>query len=112
VASVEQCEIAFGQLADRLAAVDERARKSAMLDRSVSCKLTDLEVIFAGRLSEEGLSELRQVEQPDAQIRIELSSDDLIKLTAGELNFVSAWGSGRIRIDANVLDLLKLRSML
>ena len=40
-----------------------------------------------------------------------MTSDDLLKLTSGELSFAHAWASGRLRVDANVFDLLKLRSI-
>jgi putative sterol carrier protein len=40
-----------------------------------------------------------------------MSSDDLIRLTSGKLNFATAWATGKIRVDANVFDLLKLRSL-
>ena len=41
-----------------------------------------------------------------------MGSDDLIALTDGELDFAKAWLSGRIKVEASVRDLLKLRSML
>ena len=40
-----------------------------------------------------------------------MSSDDLIRFVAGELNFASAWAAGRVKVDARVVDLLKLRSI-
>jgi putative sterol carrier protein len=40
-----------------------------------------------------------------------MTSDDLLKLVDGELNMASAWASGRVKIDASVFDLLKLRSV-
>jgi alkyl sulfatase BDS1-like metallo-beta-lactamase superfamily hydrolase len=111
MATVEECEKAFHDLAARLGAVDSNQRKKVVLDRSLSCTLRDLKVTFAGQLRDGELRNIRQVEKADAQIRLTVNSDDLIKLTSGELNFASAWATGKLRIDANVFDLLKLRSM-
>jgi hypothetical protein len=39
-----------------------------------------------------------------------MTSDDLIALTDGRLKLAAAWATGRLRINAGVRDLLKLRS--
>jgi len=111
MATVEECEKAFHDLAARLGTVDAQQRKKVALDRSLSCKLRDHDVIFAGQLRDSELRDIQQVDRADAQIRLTVASDDLIKLTSGELSFASAWATGKLRIDANVFDLLKLRSM-
>lgn len=111
MATTAECEQAFRQLAERLADADPSARKKASFDRTLTCRLTDLDVIFAGRLREGSLTEIRQVVTRDAQVRMSMTSDDLIKLVAGELNMGSAWATGRVKIDAGVFDLLKLRSI-
>jgi hypothetical protein len=41
-----------------------------------------------------------------------VSSDDLVALMAGDLSFTNAWSSGRVKVDASVFDLLKLRNLL
>jgi hypothetical protein len=112
VATVPECEAAFVELANRLSSVDDDARKKAAFDRTISCTLSDLDVIFAARLSDGALLDIQQVESPDAQLRLSMTSDDLIALTDGSLPFTKAWASGRLRIDASVLDLLRLRSLL
>ena len=47
-----------------------------------------------------------------AKIRLGVASDDLLALVAGELNFASAWASGRVSVKASFGDLLKLRKLL
>jgi predicted lipid carrier protein YhbT len=111
MATVEECEKAFHDLAGRLSAVDAQQRKKVALDRSLSCTLRDLGVIFGARLRGGELREIRQVNKADAQIRLTVSSDDLIMLTSGKLSFASAWATRKLRIDANVFDLLTLRSI-
>lgn len=111
MASVEECEKAFHDLAARLGAVAPQERKKVVLDRSLSCTLRDLGITFAGQLRDGELQDIRQVQKADAQIRLSVTSDDLVKLTSGELNFANAWATGKLRVDANVFDLLKLRSI-
>ncbi len=111
MASVAECEQAFQQLAARLAATDADTRERNALDRSMSCTLPDLGVIFGGRLHDGLLTDIEVVDDPTAQVRLTMSSDDLVKMVAGDLNLASAWGNGRVKVDAKVFDLLKLRSI-
>lgn len=111
MATVEECEKALRELAAKLGGMDEQKRSQVVLDRSLSCTLTDLGVTFAGQLRGGELRDIRQVPKGDAQIKLAMTSDDLLKLTSGELNFAHAWATGRLRVDANVFDLLKLRSI-
>jgi hypothetical protein len=110
MASVEECDAAFRGLAKRLAATDPDKRSD--LDRTLSCELPDLGVVFAGHLHDGELTDIRQVDGKDkAQVKLTMSSDDLIALVDGRLKFASAWASGRVKIDAGMFDLLKLRSL-
>lgn len=112
MASVEECERAMVGLAARLDGVDEDVRKKHSVDRSISCTVPDLGVIFSGRIVDGAVQDLARSPLPTAQIRLTVNSDDLVALTAGELNIASAWASGRLRIEASVMDLLRLRSIL
>jgi hypothetical protein len=47
-----------------------------------------------------------------AEIRLAMAGDDLVALVGGELNFAKAWGSGRVKLNAGVRDLLQLRKLL
>jgi putative sterol carrier protein len=111
MASVEECERAFHDLAARLAGADPEHRKRADFDRTLSCTLPDLGVVFAGRLNHGELTDIRRVDDPKAQVRMTMSSDDLLSMVAGELPMGSAWATGRVKIDAGVRDLLRLRSI-
>lgn len=110
MATVAECEQAFHTLADRLAAADSASRRQSF-DRSLSCALRDIDVIFGARLRDGLLVDIHQVDKPDAQVKLTISSDDLVKLVAGELTFASAWAGGRVKVDARVFDLIKLRSI-
>lgn len=115
MATLAECEQAFATLADRLASADPEVRQRNSFDRTISCRLTDLDVGFAGRLQGGLLIDIRQVdatdEEANAQVKLAMSSDDLIKLVDQQLNLASAWTSGRVKIDARVFDLIKLRSV-
>ena len=112
MATLEQCMTALDGFVRQLAASDA-ARD---LDRSVSCRLTDLGQVVAGRLALGSVHDMTA--QPDgpsvpkADIRLTMSSDDLLALTAGQLSFAPAWASGRVKLEAGLRDMLRLRSML
>jgi len=110
MASVDQCRQALDDLAERLAKADSETKRRT-LDRTVSCTLRDLNVIFAGQLRDGELRDIRESASASAQIRMTMTSDDLLKLVAGDLHVGSAWATGRIRLDASVLDLLRLRTV-
>jgi putative sterol carrier protein len=92
--------------------VDDDDRKRHAFDRSLSCHVPDLDVTFSGQLDDGRIVDITTEPAPRAQIRLTASSDDLVALTAGDLSFGQAWMSGRVKVEAGVRDLLKLRSML
>jgi putative sterol carrier protein len=47
-----------------------------------------------------------------ADITLRVGSDDLVDLVEGRISFLSALTSGRVRVDASIVDLLRLRSLL
>lgn len=100
------------RLAERLGDVDPELKRRHALDRSISCKVSDLSAAFSGELRDGSLHDVVPEARSEAQIRFTVSSDDLVALTDGRLNFASAWASGRLKIDASVFDLLRLRSLL
>jgi SCP-2 sterol transfer family len=110
MASLEECRSALAQLGERMA--ENGGGTDAELQRTISCTLPDLQTTFRGLLAGGRLNDLSTDPSTDeAQIRLTMSSDDLISLVDGELSVASAWASGRIKIDASFMDLLKLRSM-
>ena len=89
---------------------------AAGLDRSVSCRLTDLHEVVLGRLSSGSVRDLTVVPEdpavPKADIRLTMSSDDLVAMTDGKLHFGTAWATGRVKLEAGLRDLLRLRKIL
>jgi putative sterol carrier protein len=112
MATVEECREALSHFAGRMSSVDAGVKKKHAPDRALGCHLSDLEIDFRGRLVEGALIDIERALDPHAQIKLTLTSDDLVSLANGELSFTSAWASGRLEVDASVFDLLKLRSLL
>jgi hypothetical protein len=110
MATVEQCRRALEEFAARLAANPDAAAR-VDLDRSLACHIRDLDVDFHGRLAGGTIAGLADGDDPKAQIRLSISSDNLLELVAGGLHFASAWASGRLSVKASFGDLLKLRKL-
>lgn len=112
MATLDQCLVALRSILGPLAANEA----AAGLDRSLSCRLTDLDQVVLGRLASGTVGALEAVPDgpavPKADIRLTMTSDDLVALTRGELSFGPAWASGRVRFEAGLRDLLRLRSLL
>jgi len=89
---------------------------AAGLDRSLSCRLTDLEQVVTVRLGSGAVRDLQVAPDgpavPKADIRLTMKSDDLLALTDGRLHFGPAWASGRVKLEAGLRDLLRLRKIL
>ena len=111
MATVEECEAAMHLLAARLKSPDADGTRGKLIDRSISCHLRDLGVTFSGQLRGGEILDIHQAPTPDGQITLTTTSDDLVALVNGQLNFAKAFAAGRLKIDASVFDLLKLRSL-
>lgn len=112
MASIEQCSDSIAELANRLSTYSSGQRKKKIPDRTLSLYIMDHDIMYEGCLHQGQLVDIEVIEPGGkrADIRISLNSDDLVALTDGELHFAHAWATGRIRIDASIRDLLRLRS--
>lgn len=112
MASVEESERALHRLAGNLSGASDGDRKKADFDRQLSCTLKDLGVTFLGHLHDGTLDDIRQADgNPSADVRLTMTSDDLLELVNNRLSLGSAIATGRVKVSAGVLDLLKLRSI-
>lgn len=113
MATERACRKALAAVVARLAEVDPELRRRHVVDRTVSCRLTDLEVTFTGTFRDGELVNLttKQVKER-AQVRLTTTSDDLVALTDGSLPLRAALTRGRLRVDASMVDLLRLRSLM
>ncbi len=112
MATMEQCLTALEGILGDLAANPA----ADGLDRSLSCRLTDLDEVVLGRLGSGAVRDLHVLphgpEVPKADSRHTMSSEDLIALTDGRLSFGPAWAMGRVKLEAGLRDLLRLRKIL
>ncbi|MBQ0829940.1 sterol-binding protein [Streptomyces tagetis] len=115
MATIEECRAALERLAGNMGGADGAVRAAAGPARTVSCHITDLDVTFAGRMAD-GRIEVRETlpgpPRERARIRLAMTGDDLVALVDGALPFARAWGSGRVRLEAGLRDLLRLRKLL
>lgn len=112
MATMDQCLTALRSILGDLAANPA----AAGLDRTLSCRLTDLDQVVVGRLASGAVHDMQVLPSgPDvarADIRLTMSSDDLVALTGGELSFGPAWATGRVKLEAGLRDMLRLRKLL
>ncbi|MDH2430301.1 SCP2 sterol-binding domain-containing protein [Sphaerisporangium sp. TRM90804] len=115
MASVDECRAALDKLGEQFGELDGETRSKHVVDRRLSCRITDLEVTFYGRIHQGGLDSFTQDPPADgrpAEVRIKISSDDLLAMVNGELDMAKALFGGRVKIDASLGDLLRLRKLL
>lgn len=112
MATVDECRTALQSLAARLDANAAGSSGKVDLDRPLACTVRDLGVSFHGRLVDGRLIGLTDGDDPAAKIRLTATSDDLVALVGGQLDFAKAWTSGKLSVNANPFDLLKLRKLL
>ena len=111
MATVEECRDALVRLSGALARLDANKRESAIAERSVSAYVTDLDVMFHGRLDGDGFHDITTDPAPRAQLRLSMASGDLVALADGDLSFGTAWSHGRLKVDASFGDILRLRKL-
>lgn len=112
VATVDECRQALQDLAARLERNAQTVRDRVDLDRTLACRITDLETAFHGRISDGRLVDLADGDNPQAKIAMSTTSDDLVALVRGELDVTRAVANRRVSIKANPFDLMKLRKLL
>jgi predicted lipid carrier protein YhbT len=114
MATAEECRQALEKLTSRLSQLDAQARQTHLLDRTLSCHVSDLGVTFVTRLGQHGADAITEGGdgQPPAQIRFTARSDDVIAIAADPGSFAKAWLTGRLKVEGNFFDLLSLRRLM
>jgi len=112
VATLPEVETAVRAVVERLEDVDPEVRSRYAVDRTVSCRISDLGVVWSARLCDEGLCDVTTTTADRAQVRLTVSSNDLLALTEGRLALTTAWATGRLRVQASPFDLLRLRALM
>jgi predicted lipid carrier protein YhbT len=116
MANVKDCEAALRRLAALLADVEPELRARHLPTRRVACRIKDLDVVYVARLDEDGVHGLAPASPvdeipPDTEVKVTVTSDDLLALANGEDDLMQAWLRGRIQISAPMRDMLRLRAL-
>jgi predicted lipid carrier protein YhbT len=113
MANEDECRAALAQIAERLADVDQEHFAQHVVERTISCRIPDLDLVFQTRIHAGGLDPFERAgDARSAQVRITANSDDLVALANNGLNVSKAWATGRLKIEASIFDLLRLRKLL
>jgi hypothetical protein len=133
MATEEECLAALDRLVARLSEVNPEEFARRAVERTVSCEIPDLGLLFRTRIHPGGLDAFERdtgavagsgtagagdgrgdngVPREPAQVRLRIGSDDLVALAGDELHVGKAWASGRLTIDASVGDLLRITRLL
>jgi hypothetical protein len=113
MASAEDCREALQKLAGRLAELSPADREAYFGDRTMSVTIPDLGVTYETRLGH-GDDPVREVgpDDPPADIRLTANSDEVIALCQSPMNIARAWVAGRVKVEASMKDLFRLRKLL
>lgn len=112
--SMQECRDALEKLTGRLSELDPQDRAAYFSGRSFTCRVPDLGVMFAARFGPDGVGRVQEADpgDPPADIRLTADSGAVMDLTADPARILRAWLAGRVKIQANMLYLLKLRKLL
>lgn len=112
MATVTEVEAVLSQLLARMGQLDESTRTLLPSRRTIQARCPDLDL---DRFAEWVDGELRVLDEPPrrrADIRVTVDSDDLMAIHAGQLSFSRAYAANRVRVDASMTDLLRMRAVL
>jgi hypothetical protein len=111
--SAEECLTALQKLAGRLSELSPADRDQYFGNRRISVTIPDLDITYVTLLGagDDPVRELGPGEPP-ADIRLTAKSDEVIALAGQPMNIARAWMSGRVKIEASMKDLFRLRRLL
>lgn len=112
MASVAQVEAVLGDLLARTHRLDPGTRALLPARRTVEARCPDIDLV---RFAEWRDGDLIVFEEPPSRrpdIRVTVHSDDLLAIAEGRMSFARAYTANRIRVDAPIADLLRLRALL
>jgi predicted lipid carrier protein YhbT len=113
LASKAEVERQLGALMARLDDNEANVRSAIPSRKVLRCAVPDLDATWFSVVENGHVSQPTET-SPDgpADITLRVGSDDLIDLVEGRISFLSAFTSGKVKVDASIVDLLRLRSLL
>lgn len=113
MATASEVERTILDLARQFEQVAPQYRAMLPSRRTIQAEVPDLDRSWHAKWSYGELSDIKEGKiDGRADIRIRIDSDDLLAIASGELEFRRAWTQNRLRLDASMTDLLRLRAFL
>ena len=111
--SAEECRTALQKLAGRLSELSPAEREQYFGNRTISVTIPDLGITYVTVLGS-GDDPVHEVApgDPPADIRMTAKSDEVVALAEQPMNIARAWMGGRVKIEASIKDLFRLRRLL
>lgn len=112
--SAEESREALQKLASRLSEMSPGDRDAYFGNRSISVTIPDLGGLTYVTVLGSGDDPVREAApgEPPADIRLTANSDEVMSLAQSPMNIARAWVAGRVKIEASVKDLFRLRRLL
>lgn len=114
MAELEEIEVVLADLIARFGSVDADQRRALLPSRRlIELELSDLHLAFHAVLERGELGPVTAgpaLHRPD--IRVSGASDDLLDVARGHLPLGIAYASGRVRVEASMVDMLRMRALL
>jgi hypothetical protein len=114
MATANECRVALAALTGRISEMDAAVREAKLIDRTLSCHVSDLGITYLTRLGKHGADPIKEAldGHPPAQVRFTAKSDDVVAIAKDPGSFARAWLSGRLKVEGSFFDLLHLRRLL
>jgi hypothetical protein len=112
VATVEEVEGLLVDLLSRLDGIDDSTRALLPSRRTIEARCPDLDLVRYAEWRDGKLILLDDAPPRRPDIRISMRSEDLMAVARGDLPFGRAYAANKVRLDASMTDLLRLRAVL
>jgi predicted lipid carrier protein YhbT len=113
VATKAEVERQLGVLMARLDGNEANVRSAIPTRKVLRCHVADLDSAWYSVVEHGHVSQPSETPPNGrADITLRVGSDDLVDLVEGRVSFLSAFTSGKVKVDASIVDLLRLRSLL
>lgn len=112
MANVDEVERVLKDFLLRFGAVDESVRALLPDHRTIEARCPDLDLVRHAEWRSGRIVLLDEAPARRSDIRISVRSDDLLEIASGELSFARAYTANKVRLDASMTDLLRLRAVL
>ena len=115
MATAEECRTALEALAGRITEVDPAERCRQSWRTAPSAARSPISASRSSRSSgPDGAGPVTEARpgDPPAQVRFTAPSDELLAISGDPKRFARAWLTGRVKVNASICDILRLRKLL